>query len=380
MTGPVASRDGPVEDMMFERIVRGSPDALTWHHADGTIAYASDAFRELFGYEAKDLVGEHLAAFAHPDDRHHVEQGHHRLRTRGVRFCTAYRLRGADALYVWVESRSSHIGDDPRPGYVVATRDVHNRQSLLAALQAQSARFEMGDHRRDWVDAFLTTVAHATRTPMTSILGFATTLRDRRQQLDNAVSGHLIERLAAAAEELAAILERATTMRELSSTGPGAPEGVVCAMGDAVRSVLPRVAAPDAPLTVDVDDSVMVAAPLDGVEQVVDQLLRNTIMHTLVGTHIWVTVEREGDRGVLTVADAGPGVPDDQKAVIFEPFRSAGSRSDYNPGIGLGLSIVAGIARRHGGHAELVDRPGGGAAFRVHLPLATSDPTDTPPR
>jgi signal transduction histidine kinase len=69
---------------------------------------------------------------------------------------------------------------------------------------------------------------------------------------------------------------------------------------------------------------------------------------------------------LLTVEDAGPGVPEEIRAAIFEPF----SRGDTGAvhGTGVGLALVARFAELHGGRAWVTDRTGGGASFRVYLP------------
>ena len=68
--------------------------------------------------------------------------------------------------------------------------------------------------------------------------------------------------------------------------------------------------------------------------------------------------------------DRGGGVPDELKSAVFEPFRRGEQVVGHAPGTGIGLSLVAGFARLHGGHAWIEDRPDGGSSFRVALPLA----------
>jgi signal transduction histidine kinase len=68
---------------------------------------------------------------------------------------------------------------------------------------------------------------------------------------------------------------------------------------------------------------------------------------------------------LVCVDDEGPGVPDELKTSIFEPFRKGDATT---PGSGIGLSLVARFAEFHGGRAWVEDREGGGAAFRVFLP------------
>jgi signal transduction histidine kinase len=78
-------------------------------------------------------------------------------------------------------------------------------------------------------------------------------------------------------------------------------------------------------------------------------------------------------KAVIEVEDNGPGVPADQRDRIFEPFVSTKGAA----GNGLGLWISAEIARRHGGSLTVDAAPGGGAVFRLTLPLRTR--TETPP-
>jgi signal transduction histidine kinase len=66
------------------------------------------------------------------------------------------------------------------------------------------------------------------------------------------------------------------------------------------------------------------------------------------------------------VLDRGPGVPEAERARVFEPFWRGGD--PRGAGSGLGLAIVAEIAAAHGGRALALDRPGGGAEFRIELP------------
>jgi signal transduction histidine kinase len=92
----------------------------------------------------------------------------------------------------------------------------------------------------------------------------------------------------------------------------------------------------------------------------------------------------DGGRVRITVDDEGPGVPEEIRERLFEPF-SQGERGDRR-GAGLGLAIVRGIVIAHGGDVEVDDAPSGGARFVVTLPLdrsgaaSSSTPGAGPPR
>jgi signal transduction histidine kinase len=104
------------------------------------------------------------------------------------------------------------------------------------------------------------------------------------------------------------------------------------------------------------------------VERIVENLLVNASRHTPPGTPIWVRVDRCDDGALLTVADAGPGVPAEQRERIFQPFHRGPGDAGHAPGSGVGLALVARFAGLHGGRAWVEPRAGGGACFRVLLP------------
>lgn len=104
--------------------------------------------------------------------------------------------------------------------------------------------------------------------------------------------------------------------------------------------------------------------------QVIFNLLRNAVQASPAGAPIEVTGETAPDQGsyVLWIADRGPGVRDEDKARIFEPFFSK-----HIGGSGLGLAVCHGIVAAHGGRISVEDRSGPGAVLKVHLPLGDDE-------
>jgi signal transduction histidine kinase len=82
-----------------------------------------------------------------------------------------------------------------------------------------------------------------------------------------------------------------------------------------------------------------------------------------------IEVSTESGMVMVSVTDAGPGVPERDRERVFERFHRL-KRNNTQPGLGLGLPIVRGLVRSLGGDVTIGDSPTGGAAFRVSLPAA----------
>jgi two-component system, OmpR family, sensor kinase len=109
--------------------------------------------------------------------------------------------------------------------------------------------------------------------------------------------------------------------------------------------------------------------------QAVIQLAANAAAHTPAGTPVEIWSASDGGTVEFAVADHGPGIRAADRERIFRRFARLDPRR--TGGAGLGLSIVAAIAAAHGGQAHVTDSPGGGATFRIVIPLRpAAEPPD----
>jgi signal transduction histidine kinase len=114
---------------------------------------------------------------------------------------------------------------------------------------------------------------------------------------------------------------------------------------------------------------ILVRADAMLVERVIDNLVGNAMKYTAVPSPVDVTVRSSGSEALLEVEDRGPGIGDAERERIFQRF-FRGSTARGTEGLGLGLSLVAEVARWHGGRVTVERAPHGGSLFRVALPLA----------
>ncbi|HEY9423647.1 MAG TPA: HAMP domain-containing sensor histidine kinase [Microterricola sp.] len=172
---------------------------------------------------------------------------------------------------------------------------------------------------------------------------------------------------------------------------PAAPEGVSNATGPIafagsalarLRSRRPRRPGVEAPLSAatvvgpsEEPSSVMVLAEENKIRQVFTNLLGNAMRFTPVESPIEISVslDRNTERASFAIVDHGEGIPPQIREKIFQRFwRADTSRARETGGSGLGLAIVSSIVAAHNGTVDVVETPGGGATFRVNLPLADS--------
>lgn len=108
----------------------------------------------------------------------------------------------------------------------------------------------------------------------------------------------------------------------------------------------------------------------DRLEQLVENLLSNALRYTDSGGLVTLRTFRDGDASVLQVEDTGMGIAEEEIGHVFERFwRSEKSRARIHGGAGIGLAIVAELARRHDGVVTVESSIGEGSTFSVRFPL-----------
>lgn len=261
--------------------------------------------------------------------------------------------------------------------YAALDRERVASERLGAALAREQAATEHLRGLDELKTAFLQAVSHDLRTPLSSVLGIALTLQRNRGALPSSEVDDLLSRLVANARRLDRILSSLLDLDRLAR-GIVEPRRERTDLGGLVATVVDQARADligDHPVFVDLAQ-VEIAIDPAKVERIVENLLVNASRHTPPGTPIWVRVDRSDDGALLTVADAGPGVPAEQRERIFQPFQRGPGDAGHAPGSGVGLTLVAGFAGLHGGRAWVEPRAGGGACFRVLLP---DSPDAAPP-
>jgi two-component system sensor histidine kinase KdpD len=131
----------------------------------------------------------------------------------------------------------------------------------------------------------------------------------------------------------------------------------------------------DHPLTISIEEDVPpVSLDFTLMVQVLANLLGNVAAHTPVGTEVQLSVEKDGDRVRITVADNGPGVDPVELPHLFETFFRG--RKAATGGVGLGLPICKGIVEAHGGTIAAFNNRKGGLSVTIVLPESGAAETE----
>ena len=218
-------------------------------------------------------------------------------------------------------------------------------------------------------NTLLSTVSHDLRTPLAAITGAATTLRDDWASVPAAQRKELLETVCEEAERLERLVGNLLDMTRVEAGGLRLKREWVPLeelIGAALTRLEPRLTG--RPIhTALPEDLPLVSVDPVLLQQVLVNLLENAAKYTPPGSAIDIEAEAAEATVVLRVADHGPGIAAGDEERVFEKFYRGAQVGGH--GVGLGLAICRGIVEAHGGTIRAESRPGGGALFRIALPL-----------
>lgn len=360
-------------EIRYRALVEQIPAVLYIDHPglEDRTAYISPQIADILGLSAKEWLDEpnYWYRNLHPDDQNYALLTYRRGVAAGRPFSYEYRMLTPRGL-VWIRDDAVVIREEDGMTIVQGVMfDVTEQKLAEEALLASETREREAAERLRALDqmknAFLAAVSHELRSPLTTVLGLAVTLDT--MDLAEPDRTDLLHRLAANAKKLERLLADLLDIDRLS-------RGVISAelRPTDLKELVERTAAATDFIgrrTLEVRaQPVVVAVDAPKVERILENLLVNAARHTPEGTTVWVRAEPYQDGALLAVEDDGPGVADELKEALFDPFRQGPTRTPHAPGTGIGLTLVRQFVDLHGGSVWITDRDGGGASVRVYLP------------
>ena len=252
--------------------------------------------------------------------------------------------------------------------YPLAKSPTHKLAVSRDITERTATRRQLQQTNRE-LDAFVSTVSHDLRSPLTPLIGFAELLEERYGEQFDDIGRECIAEIKKTAEKMKDLLEDLLTLSRVgqlkSSEKPlnttEIAEDVLLELADKVLEHHAKVKIDKLP-EVKMPESLL----LDLFRNLLGNALKYAAEHD---PRIEVSGQQFSDRVRFVVVDHGPGIVATERETVFEPFKR-GSSGKESPGTGIGLATVAKIARVSGGNAWVEETPGGGATFIVDLVIS----------
>ncbi len=340
---------------------------------DGVIAFSEDGSVIHINRSAIEMFGD-----KYDKDRFNVE---YMLSLFHFEFTQAYISEDEEgSSFVW---RDVQLGDnralDVNIGALHYQDENTEREGIVVVLHDITARYELDKSRRE----FVANVSHELRTPLTTIQTTAETLLEydnipkemEREYLDGIVSN--CDRMLRIVTDLLTLsrLDNKRTRWKISTFD------LVDTLAHIRQMLTAQAVEKNQTITLhDYDKDIEITADKERIEQVVINIITNSIKYTPEGGKIDIYVNRntqkvpeiEVESASIVISDNGVGIPEEDLPRLFERFyRVEKSRTSETGGTGLGLSIAKEITEAHGGKISIASRQGEGTTVTIVLPLKT---------
>jgi two-component system sensor histidine kinase KdpD len=234
-------------------------------------------------------------------------------------------------------------------------------------LQNYAKKTELEAETERLRSSLLSSVSHDFRTPLTSIVGSASALLSKEEIKNNPKIKELLETIQEEGERLSRQVQNLLETTRLES-GQVILHKEKYPIEDIIGSALERLKKllQDRKVEVKIPED-FPPIPLDGLllEQVFINLFENAARHTPAGNPIEISISKNSQDALITIADHGPGLSEGDFDRVFDKFY----HGKLSPGAGLGLAICRAVVNAHGGRIWAENRMGGGALFSFTLPL-----------
>ncbi|MEK6227496.1 MAG: PAS domain-containing sensor histidine kinase [Chloroflexota bacterium] len=340
-------------------IIDSTDDAVIGKTLNGTIISWNRGAERIYGYSADEVNGQPISILIPPDRADELPAILARV-ARGERidhYLTKRARKSGDVIDVSVTISPVQDETGRIVGASAIARDVTAQQD--AVKEALRIREE-----------FISVAAHELRTPLTTLYARLQLIERRlaRQDLDPAIVLRDVTLVRQAADRLKTLIDRLLDVSRIKSGQLQLERETtdVAAMVESVASMLAETSGREITIGAsDAPESYRIAVDAVRMEEVVVNLIDNAVKYSPRGTRIDVELTSTLEAIRIAVRDHGPGIRDEERTRIFEPFHRSSATA---PGVGLGLHIAMEIVELHGGTLILEAPVDGGSRFVVTIP------------
>jgi PAS domain S-box-containing protein len=364
-----------IDDLLKRLVHQANEHAIILLDPTGQIMAWLGASEKVFGFREDEIVGHAFAELFTPEDiQKEMPQFEMEVARRDGHAENDRWMLNKDGRRFWATGVLVPIRDD-QGDLLAFGKILRNRTDLKGLLEAALKRAESLQRANEGKNAFIATLAHELRNPLSTVSISIDLLEQEGNPSDHcrfarATIQRQVDHMRRMIDDLLEVVKSSVGKVQLNQQET-ALNDIVNAAIETCRAAIDKrthtfaLVMPDEPIIVNADS--------DRLRQVFINLIENATKYTQYGGNIWVKVSVEGDTAVVKVEDSGVGISSEMLPLIFDLFTQA-EFSNQQSGLGIGLSVVKDLTTLHGGTVQVrSDGIGKGSEFAVRLPLAGKD-------
>jgi PAS domain S-box-containing protein len=347
--------------------------------------YWDERMHEIYG-TAPDHFNPTLSEwlnFIHPDDQQAEAEKRRLAITQAGPYESAYRVMRADGSIRYINSHAVVLVDEARnfKNMIGMNMDITTIKQAEETLRMANNELERALRVKD---EFLANMSHELRTPLNAILGLSESLEEQIAGLLNEKQQKYVRTISESGHHLLTLIN---DILDLAKIEAGQIKldinkmDVHAVCQSSLRMIKQLAQKKNQHIELDIDEHIdLIWADERRLKQMIVNLLSNAVKFTPEGGKIGLEVEadKSDNQIVITVWDSGIGIKDSDLMRLFQPFvQLDSSLSRESAGTGLGLALVAQMARLHGGSVSATSQPGVGSRFTITLPWEPALSMDT---
>ena len=354
-----AKKEADTEKKRFELLADSTPDIIFTASPEGIIEYVNKRFHAYFNIQSKEFDQKIIFEKIYSSDKTKVLKAWFKAVKEGGNFETEIRLKDPYDVYVWHLVRAVPYTDDNTNilKYFGSCTNIQEQRELL-----------------DKKDEFISLASHELKTPLSSLKGYINILQKSKPDPFHA---NIIERCYRAINNMQYLVGSLLDVTRIHSGQLilNISRSVIYdVVAESIELIKMNYNSHHVNLHFNVDKETEVFMDASRIQQVLINLLSNSIKYSPSATKVELTVDKMPDqqRLMISVKDYGMGIPSDQLEHIFDKYHRVTDSSNNNkiPGLGIGLYIIKEIVRLHKSSIQVKSEINKGSVFYFYLPVA----------
>ncbi|MFX1525557.1 MAG: ATP-binding protein, partial [Promethearchaeota archaeon] len=357
----------------YRNLVMNIQDIIAEVDSENKILYLNPQILECLGYSPEDLIGLNFLKYIHPDDRNLVKMAMINSQESFGLSSIEFRLKHNSGKYLSFSANGRIIKEHGKAKYLAVLRDItEKKEAERLIIEENKKLLELSHLRRDIVSK----ISHELKTPLSSIYAASQfLLQEFREQLEGRPL-KFIEMIYKSGQKLKQLIENLLDMSRVESGKLNLDiqnENIVELIKECINEIEYQAHNRNIEINFDYLGSLHVKIDKLRIEQVIINLLTNSIKFTPPNGKVYVNLAEDNEWIEISVQDRGVGLTKKERDMLFQKFSKIKRKNNKfdinNEGSGLGLYISKEIVDLHNGLIS-VDSKGRnkGSTFRVKLP------------